>query len=110
MTNLFNMARPLDALFHLFENTNAQFGARDCIPAAYGLLRAASTRGVVTLKMSTPFYLRGQSSDLSTFDEVFFKKNYFHKRLREIRTIIDCGANIGCTSVFMARQFPCARI
>ena len=65
MTNIFDIVRPLDDAFHLLDNTNKQFGARDCIPAACGLRRAAATRDIVALNMSIPFFLRGQSTDVS---------------------------------------------
>ena len=42
-----------------------------------------------------PFFVRPGTSDMAIFDEVFFSK--YLPRDRSFRTVIDCGANIGCT-------------
>lgn len=41
------------------------------------------------------FYVRPGTSDMAIFDEIFYSK--YLPRNKSFRTVIDCGANIGCT-------------
>lgn len=61
--------------------------------------------------------LREESSDVQVFDEVFRRGEYkrFIEQIKkafgdEAITIVDAGANIGCTTLLLARHFPNARI
>lgn len=57
--------------------------------------------------------LRPISEDIYTFWEIFIDKAYaleWPKDRIAPRTILDAGANIGLTSIFLANQFPEARI
>lgn len=42
-----------------------------------------------------PFHVRPGTSDMAIFDEIFYSK--YLQRDRSFRTVLDCGANIGCT-------------
>lgn len=54
--------------------------------------------------------LRNNTSDITVFYQVFFEKSYTvnYKIFPEI--IIDCGANIGLSSIFYTIKFPNAVI
>lgn len=91
---------------------------------AYGLIRglqtfvkrvlAKGTYQIVTPNGGRHVFLRAGTSDESVFDQVFLREEY-RQVLRKapdggVRTIIDCGANIGLTAVYLAERFPSARI
>lgn len=42
-----------------------------------------------------PFHVRPGTSDMAIFDEIFYCK--YLARDKPFRTVLDCGANIGCT-------------
>ena len=84
----------------------------------YGIrnfLNASRKDGVVRLTPgvgSPPLLARAGTSDIDVFDEVFVRRAYLTERLSTARvaTVVDAGANIGVTSVFLARCFPDARV
>lgn len=58
-----------------------------------------------------PIYLRLGTSDVFAIDQVFGREEY--GKVSEVilpRVIVDCGANIGCTSVYLLNRFPNARL
>tara|TARA_R100000935_G_scaffold58846_1_gene98511 strand:+ start:3646 stop:4410 length:765 start_codon:yes stop_codon:yes gene_type:complete len=55
-------------------------------------------------------YLRNNTSDVTVFYQVFLEKSYAHNYQTDARAILDCGANIGLSSVFYANKFPNAKI
>lgn len=57
-----------------------------------------------------PLFLRLPSSDVLTFREVFTRRTYDIQFPIPPKSIVDAGANIGLTSVFLAQKFPDARI
>ena len=59
-----------------------------------------------------PLYLRNQTSDIPTFNQIFFRKEYEiqHAPLVDPSVIIDCGANIGLAAVFFANKYPSSKI
>lgn len=54
--------------------------------------------------------LRTGTSDFEVFREVFLQEEYRYKPDFQVRTIIDCGTNIGLTALYFLRRFPKARI
>lgn len=66
--------------------------------------------GYVTLKKYGKIYLRKNSSDIGIFNQIFIDKEYDIKLSFEPRCIVDCGANIGLTSLFFAVKYPLATI
>lgn len=60
--------------------------------------------------VSAPVYVRVPSSDLKVFEQVILEKEYRLPAKRQPEFIVDAGANIGLASVFLANQFPNARI
>jgi len=55
-------------------------------------------------------FLRSNTSDHSVFGQIFIDKQYEYPIDFIPETIIDCGANIGLTSVYYANRYPQARI
>jgi FkbM family methyltransferase len=54
-----------------------------------------------------PVAARAGTSDIAVFRQVFRDREYgSFDDLTDVTTIIDCGANIGFTSVFFLNQFP----
>ena len=59
----------------------------------------------------SPFYLRGAQADRDTFDQVFLYNMYkSNSSNRNIETIVDCGANIGLTTILFKNMYPDSRI
>lgn len=83
-----------------------------------GLSKAAAataTRSVALCKSAVPgsphaVQLRVPSSDLSTYYQVFTKRDYDFCAESPPRVIVDAGANIGLASVWFANRFPQAKI
>lgn len=59
---------------------------------------------------SYPIHLRPNSSDFSTFLQIFVEKGYDTHYVENADVIIDAGANIGLFTVFIKNKFPDARI
>jgi len=60
---------------------------------------------------SPPLLVRTATSDISTFEQVFLHRQYrLLDRLEKPRLIVDAGANIGCASLYFAREYPNAHI
>ena len=57
-----------------------------------------------------PFFLRYGTSDMPTYDQVFFNNEYGFDAKPEPTSIIDAGANIGLASIFFANKYPDAKI
>ena len=57
-----------------------------------------------------PVAMRNNSSDYDTFREVFLREDYRLPSELMPATIIDAGANIGLTSIYMADRYPEADI
>jgi FkbM family methyltransferase len=58
-----------------------------------------------------PLYYRPRSSDLSVICQVFGQRDYEGSAgERDVRLILDCGANIGCTSFYLLHRYPNAHV
>ncbi|MFO0954455.1 MAG: FkbM family methyltransferase [Isosphaeraceae bacterium] len=58
-----------------------------------------------------PFHVRERSSDTFVVDEVFVYNEYRGVAAEEdVRFVVDCGANIGCTAVYFLEKYPNARV
>lgn len=63
----------------------------------YGVLSASRYKG--------PFYLRPQTTDYFTFDQVFLRNQYNINFPFEVQYVIDAGANIGLASVYFSQKY-----
>lgn len=58
-----------------------------------------------------PLYFRLGSSDLDVLHQIFTELEYGPLcELRDVRTVVDCGANVGYSSAFFLSQFPSCRV
>lgn len=55
-------------------------------------------------------YLRNHTSDIYVFQSIMLHHEYFVKPDFQVKHIIDCGANIGLTSLYFKKLFPAANI
>ncbi|MEZ4791339.1 MAG: FkbM family methyltransferase [Flavobacteriales bacterium] len=61
-------------------------------------LKSRRSAGLATIEVpggGGAFHVRPGTSDMAIFDEIFYSK--YLPRCNSFRTVIDCGANIGCT-------------
>lgn len=61
------------------------------------------------LLFGKPLFFTDSIQLVSGLEEIFIEKSYFQK-LQETPFIIDCGANIGLSVIYMKRQYPNAEI
>jgi FkbM family methyltransferase len=62
-------------------------------------------------KYGFPVYLRVGTSDYDILKQIFVEDEYAPLRhLSEPKCIVDCGANVGFSSLYFARAYPSARI
>ncbi len=61
-------------------------------------------------KLKEPFSLRDNPYDYATFEEVLLREEYDIPLNFTPATIVDAGANIGLTALFLANKFPAATI
>lgn len=76
-------------------------------------VRRWKQRGDIRLDLPNvahPLYLRGGTSDLYMFEEVFIEGEYAIDAPLDPKLIIDVGANVGFASVYFANRYPNARI
>lgn len=58
-----------------------------------------------------PMIVRGGTSDLDVFFHVFVQREYqCVDSLRDVRSVIDCGANVGYASAYFLSRWPQARV
>lgn len=74
-----------------------------------------SKKNIIKLNLksySHPFFLRKNSSDIDVFYEVMLVMAYNFETNFETKPeiIIDCGANIGLTSIFFKNKYPDSKI
>lgn len=61
-------------------------------------------------QLKNPIYLRNNTSDIPTLYQVFYKMDYDIDYKFEPKIIVDCGANIGLTTVYFKNRFPNSKI
>jgi FkbM family methyltransferase len=57
-----------------------------------------------------PVFLRNESSDVHVFSQVIYEQEYDIKYRVNPTVILDCGANIGLSTIFFKNKFPEATI
>lgn len=89
----------------------------------YALLRSATkildhtrvrARPVVSVRVAgwgSPVHLRVGGSDTAVFRQVLIERQYRHPSVRaDVRTVIDCGANIGLASLWFLNHCPNCKV
>lgn len=98
-------------VFRTIREYHQLFGRRGLLVSA----RRALSRGITEVEVFAPgirhpLRLRLRTSDISTFKQVFLDQEYALDLSRQPENIIDAGANIGLTSIYLAGRYPEARI
>jgi FkbM family methyltransferase len=84
------------------------------IKGLYYFIKLWFKKGIISIKIDNikyPLFLRGRTTDINVFEEVIMNKAYnltFINRTPNV--IIDCGANIGLTSIFFSNLYPESKI
>lgn len=91
----------------------AELGLTDGIATA--IRKLVGTRGATyplnSRHANHRLYYRLGSSDLGVFHQVFVDREYAPLcDMREVRVVIDCGANVGYSSAYFLSQFPSCRV
>jgi FkbM family methyltransferase len=78
----------------------------------YLQLKFNATESISLPGIKHPIRMRPTNTDKITFKEIFIKKEYDISvpASIDVKFIIDAGANIGFTSVFLANRYPSAQI
>jgi FkbM family methyltransferase len=89
----------------------SRFGASGVIAAIKRKLGSSNDLIKVEMKeIKSPFYLRLQTSDIPTFDQIFIHKEYDFDTKKSPNVIIDAGANIGLAAIYFTNKYPDAKI
>jgi len=89
----------------------SRFGTSGVIAAIKRILGSSTYLIKVERKeIRAPFYLRLQTSDIPTFDQVFIHKEYDFDTTKFPNVIIDAGANIGLAAIYFTNKYPDATI
>lgn len=84
-------------------------GSAGALKYIYGKL--TGTRPLTALRQAAPrFLIRARTSDLLVSSQIFEENQYQYNPPRPLQTIVDAGANIGCSAVYFAQKHPAARI
>lgn len=57
-----------------------------------------------------PIFLRSNSSDVYSFEDIFAHDAYRINEKVDAKVILDCGANVGHASVYFAQHYPTSKI
>lgn len=75
------------------------------------IFRSSPQQKLVQIRGFTPdFNIRIGTSDIHVCDQVFSEQQYSYHSPNPLKTIVDIGANIGCSAIYFAKQHPEARI
>lgn len=92
-----------------FKKMVKAFGFSDAIKL-YLQVKIKPHGKLVASNYKAPFYLRPNTSDYYTFDQVFLRDQYNIQLPFTPSTIIDAGANIGLSAVYFSQRYPQASI
>ena len=93
-------------------------GSVPAAPACSGARTSAVASGsaVTVPGVPYPFVLRGNHADILTFEQNFISNLWLWELCRQrlaptdVRAVVDCGANIGITSIIFKQLFPECRL
>ncbi len=88
-------------IFKLLKN---HFGFKDAFSLYIGILKLKEIIYLPNLKRNV--FLRKNTKDLETFEEIFFTNLYNTPLNFEPLSIIDAGANVGLASLFFKMKYP----
>ena len=94
----------------IFAGTVRVLGLFRAIKHQYNSNHGHATHKIRPFGYKYPLYLRSNTSDYNTFFQVITSKGYKLPVSIEPTTIIDCGANIGLTTVYYKNLYPNSQI
>jgi FkbM family methyltransferase len=92
-----------------FSNLRKYLSLAEAI-SVYRKVKFNNSENIVLAKLAFPFSLRNNPFDYATFEEVLLREEYDIDLDFTPATIIDAGANIGLTAIYLANRFPAATI
>ncbi len=101
------------AFARLLGDCYRQYGFLESLKLASALHRATTVPGLQRVHVPGlvgSITLRGCTSDVTVFDQIFVQQELNFALAKVPATIIDGGANIGLSSLYLARKYPGARI
>lgn len=100
----------LNSILLLFCQRIKTLGWNGAFASVRGKITGKKT--IVSMKARPNFNVRasGSGSDFSVYHQVFEDAEYAYQTDNTVRTIVDAGANIGCSAVYFSELFPDARI
>ncbi|MGA0560257.1 FkbM family methyltransferase [Larkinella sp. VNQ87] len=111
MDKISNRSRKILSAIIVLINHIKQFGYR--IGISIFFKTNFKKEGLLSIKLpnlSSPFYLRASTSDIRTFWQVMLSKEYEISLDFVPKVIIDCGANVGLSSLFFISKYPNCKI
>ena len=82
-------------------------GAAHYWTARFCAFKRKSTCQLAVHGISHPITCRTHTSDFRVFSQVFVNREYAGaEQLRDVKLVLDCGANIGCASIYFLNTFP----
>ena len=105
--------RGLNDLLSVAHDAVGQLGWRHGLRAVQAVRRAGRPGDEVEVHvpgLAAPLRLRAGTSDAATFVQIFLRGDLDFPVDSAPRTIVDGGANIGLSALYLARRFPQARI
>jgi FkbM family methyltransferase len=74
-------------------------------------LKPKATIGLRVPGVSSPIQARWGTSDISVFHSIFLSGHYRElSKLQNVQSIVDCGANVGYSAIYLMQWFPFARL
>ena len=114
LPRVLNLPQRAASLVRFAEPYQARFGFVRGTRLAASLLDWRRPKGeIFALRvpgLAAPVYLRAGASDRSVFDQIFIAEELRSVLPERARVIVDAGANIGLTSVYLARKFRDATV
>ena len=112
MGNL-NLIRKINRFFENYALYIQKFGFLRGPAIAKSLFPSKSTNDIIEIRLDrikSKIYLRKNSTDVSSFHEIFLKIEFKLPENLNPRLIIDAGANAGFSSLFFLNKYPGSQI
>ena len=93
-----------------YKSVYKKFGIRAILFLMISKFKKDSCAGIRIKGVASPITLSNYTSDVTTLFQIFFAGEYNIKFKSTPAFIIDCGANIGLSALYLANKFPSAKI
>lgn len=96
-------------MFQFFRKCIQNFGLFNGIQI-YTQIKILQSGKLYLPGLKRPVFFRPRTSDIHTFREIFLREEYDITLSNSPQIIIDAGANVGFTTLFLIRKYPRAKI